>query len=471
MDAKHSGPWLYWLAGLLMTVLAFGARAETYAVDWPAELARAESQPERFAVARAVHIDARGDGHWSRDGLQAVWRIELQVPGARSLSFHASSLQLPADASLSYGGRRISAADLDGADYWSSAESGEQLNLELRLPLTATAAFELRIDQLQAGFRDPQAAPVAAKSADTCTINFSCSARNDALLWGQSVVAITVLNAISCTATLVNNSNQDGRPYLLTASHCRKLNGVLADAQQAAASMRVYWNAVTACDSALAEVGSAAQQISSGAEHRAEASDVWLVELKAPPPTGANPYWAGIDASDQPASGELTGIHHGGRLARQIAWSRGGLQSMLVSVPLLGALPIWEVFAELGAAASGSSGSALFASGGRVVGVLSLSSSCESDPMPSLYYSRLGPAWNGNGSSAGSLRPWLDPANLGNQIPPKAASGASSSGSGGSTISYSAPADAGGGGGGLGLAALLPLLLGAWRRLAMNKAV
>lgn len=452
----------HWALGLLLATLTLGARAETYALDWDQELAKAAAEPERYAIARPVSIDATRDGRWSRDGEQAVWRMELTVPGAQSLAFHASQLGLPAQASLSVGAQRLTAAEAGGGDYWSRPQAGDQLSLEARMPLLAAAGYSLRIDQLQAGFRDPQAsapAALSAKAGSACAINFSCSARNAALEWGQSVVAITVLNAIGCTATLVNNSLQDGRPYLLTASHCRQLNGVRGDPQAAAASVQVYWNAVSPCGSELAAASSSAQESSSGAYHRAESSDVWLLELKNPPPAGAKPYWAGIDASDQPASGELTGIHHGGRLARQIVWGSSAPTLTVLGLSI-GELPVWKMLSELGAAAAGSSGSALFVGGGKVVGVLSASSNCDAYPLPSLYYSRLAPAWTGDGSSGGSLRPWLDPANLGRQIPAKSGGAGASTGSssGGSTVA-DAPGSGQGGGGAPGLLLLLPMLL------------
>ena len=450
-----------WALGLLLALLSLGARAETYALDWDQELARAATEPERYAIAKPVAIDAARDGHWSREGTQAVWRMDLQVPGAQSLAFHAGQLRLPDQASLRIGEQALTASDLGGGEYWSRPQTGDSLRLEARMPLLAASSYVLRIDQLQAGFRDPQsAAPKAinAKAGSACAINFSCSAQNEALEWGQSVVAITVLNAIGCTATLVNNSLQDGRPYLLTASHCRQLNGVRGDPQAAAASVQVYWNAVSPCGSDLAAASSVAQETSSGAYHRAESSDVWLLELKSAPPAGAKPYWAGIDASDQPASGELTGIHHGGRMARQIVWGSSPPTLTILGLSI-GDLPVWKMLSELGAAATGSSGSALFVGGGKVVGVLSASSNCDAYPLPSLYYSRLGPAWSGDGSSSGSLRPWLDPSNLGRQIPAKSGTGGTTgSGSGGSTVA-DAPGSGEGGGGGLGLLSLLPMLL------------
>lgn len=460
MDIQTKSNRWYWGLGLLLSGLALDALAETYTVDWDRELAQAAAEPARYAIARPVTIDALRDGHWSREGEQAVWRMELEVPGAQSLAFHASALQLPEQASLEIGASTVTAADLAGEDYWSLPQPGSSLTLVARMPLLAANRYALRIDQLQAGFRDPLAAPaVSAKAGSACAINFSCSAQNEALEWGQSVVAITVLNAVGCTATLVNNSLQDGRPYLLTASHCRELNGQRGDAQAAAASLRVYWNAVSPCGSDLAAASSVAPQTSSGANHRAESSDVWLLELKDAPPAGAKPYWAGIDASDQPASGELTGIHHGGRLARQIVWGSSPPQITVLGLSI-GNLPVWKMLSELGAASAGSSGSALFVGGGKVVGVLSASSNCDAVPLPSLYYSRLGPAWNGDGSSSGSLRPWLDPANLGRQVPAKSGTGSgSSSSSGGSTVADAPGGGQGGGGGGLGGLLLAPLLL------------
>lgn len=451
------------LVGAGWTVVA---PAQVYRVDWPAALAAAESQPQRFAVAVPAQIDALSQGLWQAEGPdRLMWRHRIEVPGALSLSFRASRLRLPEGARLRMAGIATPVAPDAEGHWWSPAAPGAVLDLELSLPRGAWPALQFQIDELQAGFRDPLAPAPAAKAASGCTVNFACSARNDALTWGQSVVAITVHNAVGCTATLVNNSGQDGRPYLLSARHCRLQDGVVDDPVRAAASLRVQWNAVSPCGETLASASSVAAQSSSGARHRADAGDVWLLELDAPPPASAQAWYAGLDASEQPPSGELTGIHHAGRMARQMVWSAGGLQSQLLDV-VLGLLPVWRMYSELGAGTAGASGSALFSQAGQVVGVLSLASGCETEPLPSLYYSRLGAAWTGDGSREGSLQAWLDPAGGGRRIPGKAAAGAAPvSSGGGSSVEHQPSAVELGGGGSLdpGLLAVL-LLLVPWRR-------
>ena len=37
---------------------------------------------------------------------------------------------------------------------------------------------------------------------------------------GQSVVLLIIDGSVGCTGTLINNTDNDGKPYLLTASHC-----------------------------------------------------------------------------------------------------------------------------------------------------------------------------------------------------------------------------------------------------------
>ena len=43
---------------------------------------------------------------------------------------------------------------------------------------------------------------------------------NDYAQWGQSVVLLIIDGSVGCTGTLINNTDNDGTPYLLTASHC-----------------------------------------------------------------------------------------------------------------------------------------------------------------------------------------------------------------------------------------------------------
>lgn len=441
---------VWWAISAVMTLAPLAGKAgwwpeRTLRVDWPAVTQAGE--PGRFAVALPQRIET-GDGIWTEEGTEAVWRLDLVVPGARSLAVSTDRLHLPPGAVLQVGAQALSAAP---TRWWSHHQPGERLHLEVRLPRAWRSAFVPGIDEVQAGFRDPETASVLAKADDGCTVNFSCAASEAQQQWAQGVVALQVMNQVSCTGTLVNNSAGDGRALLLTAAHCHRVNGAVVDAAQAATSMRVFWNASSACGGTLARADSGAR--TEGAVHRAEYADSWLVELANPPPAAANAWWAGFDAGEAPMTGGVVGIHHAGGLARQLLSAAEAPRATVLD-GLFGSvygLLAWRVAPPVGSAASGASGSALLDASGRVLGTLSTGSACSATARSTLNYARLSQAWDGDGSRAGSLKPWLDPAATGRQLAGKRyafGSTASAPVAEAATTSSAAASGSGAGGGG-----------------------
>src|SRR5262245_32620175 len=90
--------------GLALLALAASAWAvpveDVLDVDLEPAIAEAMTRPERFAVDVAHVADFKHDGTWVRAGGVSTWRYKVRIPGAVSMSFHASTWQLPAGASL-----------------------------------------------------------------------------------------------------------------------------------------------------------------------------------------------------------------------------------------------------------------------------------------------------------------------------------------------------------------------------------
>lgn len=65
---------------------------------------RSEPTPaERFAPNAPVQLTL-ADGEWSDAGSERVWRLRLTVAEARTMSFHAAQVSLPAGSQLSVAG-------------------------------------------------------------------------------------------------------------------------------------------------------------------------------------------------------------------------------------------------------------------------------------------------------------------------------------------------------------------------------
>lgn len=405
------------LAWLLL--ISAAAQASVLSLN-PQHIAeRQQLAPDDFAENLPLALDAQQAGEWRLQGETLIWVDQITVDGALALALEMETLRLPEGASLAVGAERWQ-GPLQRAHLFTRHQAGDQLQLRAELPRAAASAFVLRIAAVQAAYRDPLAImpPPHAKAGDPCQLNAACEADAQIQRWGSGVVALQVLNTTTCTGTLMNNSAEDGRLYLLTARHCYA-NTSGADPVRAAASLRVAWNAVTPCGNALSSAWRGDSLVTSGAQHRAEYGDAWLVELDSAPPESLKPWYAGFDVSDQPPMGGVVGLHHGGALQRQLLASPKQPEAMrlvqqLPSIDLLA----WRVVPQLGAALPGASGSPLFDQSGHLLGTLSAGSSC-SALAPQVMYARLSQAWHGDGTAKGSLQAWLDPRGRGASLPGK----------------------------------------------------
>ena len=478
---RHSFSIRALLRGAVALLLAAGASSTAQAAT-RSQLAldpltvslREQQSPSLFAEPLPLTLDASREGEWRLSGDTLEWRHEITVDGAVSLALEIAALDLPAGASLSIGAQHWQ-GPLQRHRLFTQHQPGRVLSLLARLPRGQSQAFALRLAEVQAGFREPSAsaASFVAKAASACTVNAACSTDAALQQWAGAVVAITIGNSATCTGTLMNNSSGDGRPYLLTAKHCYTTTGG-TDPVRAAASLRMAWNAVTPCGTPLASAWGIGTPVTEGAQHRAEYGDAWLVELNTRPPESVAPWYAGFDARDQVPSGELVGLHNGNGLQRQLLSTRSAPRLTRNVADFLGGFQLlgWGFSPQQGAAAPGASGSSLFDAEGHVIGTLSTGITCEAGT-PQVTYARLAQAWAGDGSPAGSLRPWLDPTNSGQAIAGKSFSVPA--------IVPSVPtvpaapstpaAGAAGGGGGFGLPLLLGLLLaGSWRAALRRQA-
>jgi hypothetical protein len=221
--------------------------------------------PERFAVDVAHAIDVDHAGEWIVDGGTAEWRYLVQIPGASSLSLHATRARLPASAVLTVrAGDNVHtyrAADTNDGGLWSRILKGDTLDLALTVPAGQRVLVSFDVESFQAGFRrlddelargDEPSRRVTIQSAseqshDSCVQNHACNVTTANSGPGKATVAVVVRNTTTCTGTLLNDSLGDKKPYVLTARHCQNSDGALGS-PPARSDVSIYWNAVTTLD-------------------------------------------------------------------------------------------------------------------------------------------------------------------------------------------------------------------------------
>ena len=340
-------------------------------VDVEALLAEDASQeaagikgPWRFGVNHAAELDLTTHGTWSTlaNGLR-IWRITLQCPGALSMNIAFTDYVIPdggrvfvynrnrqwlgAFTQESSGGRTELGVDI---------LPGSELTVEYQEPAATAGMGRLRIGRITHGYRDPGGAMKDLGDSGNCNNNTICPEGDP---WQQQIssVAMIVVNGSgSCTGQLINNCNNDGTPYFLTANHCLVGN-------VGSWVFRFNWESPTCSPTAN---GPTNQSVSGASVlENSTASDVALLQLNTAPPAAYNVYYSGWDASGAAPSG-TTCIHHPSGDIKKISFD--------TDAPAQGSFfgaQCWHILDwEDGTTEGGSSGSGLWNPDGRLIGQL-----------------------------------------------------------------------------------------------------
>lgn len=368
--------------------------------------ALAPAPRERGPLAFASAIDyplGLADGAWENEGEPSVWRSRIRSPGAKLLALRFATLTLPEGAELwlyDPDGRLLQgpyrSADVGGDGHlWTAYVRGEQVVLELRVPVAQASKVQLALSQVFHGFLDPRAA-ITAKSGD-CNIDVVCPQGDDWRDEIRSVVRLTYQRGnflYFCTGTLVNNLREDETPFVLSAYHC----GFDSNNDQ---SVVAYFNYQT--HSCGGNPDGSESQTLSGATFldRDSRSDFALLQLARDPPVSFAPYFAGWNADDEVAGSGAT-LHHPGGDEKRISLYDRPLERVEAHIDGQ-AVSAWEVNWSEGTTEQGSSGAGLWDQDHYIVGVLSGGNASCDNINGEDYYGRLELAW------VSGLRELLDP--------------------------------------------------------------
>lgn len=382
----------------------------------------------RVAVGNIVHASAERDGVWETlPGGDRLWRLTVQSPNATDLRFGFSRFRVPQGVTLhvldearhGYDGAYTSADSTPDGQLWLAPVSGDALTLELHVPAgVALTADAVVLSTVGSGYRNVNelGGPglFGAGQSGVCNIDVVCPLGDD---YRDEIRAVAKFYFQSggtylCTGTLVNNTEQDLKPYFLTANHC-------ISTQPEATSMSLIWNYES--PSCGQHGGGSTSQTQAGGGtlrmHRADV-DVALVELNNLPPTAYGVYYAGWDASGVVPAGSI-GIHHPSGWVKAITEDNNGLTTMNSCIGS-GSSTHWRTGAPYaqGTTEGGSSGSAIVVPSGDatghqnlIIGTLSGGSALCAGSVPNSGYDCYGKfsvAWEG-ASAATRLKDWLDP--------------------------------------------------------------
>ncbi|MDR1258498.1 MAG: T9SS type A sorting domain-containing protein [Tannerellaceae bacterium] len=359
-----------------------------------------------------------------------VWRLGIRSHGALSINVLFTEYELPEGAQVFlYNSSRTHV--LGAFNHLNNSTmgllpvspvEGDELIVEYIEPAVPAFSGRLTIGEVNHGYRPLLKGyePGDNRSDYACMASPACFGEDrEYALISRSVVLLTIDGVTACTGVMVNNTLNDGKPYLLTASHCLNKNfGVTSPDYEAVAGRIVCFFNYTSptCDSLIR--GTEEMSVSS-AIYRAvnEKSDMALLELAEAPPAYYQPYYAGWTIEERGDKPPYAGIHHPRASVKRINICEDRLRMRTFSIKEMDfySNSHWNValWSE-GSTDGGSSGSPLFDSSHRLTGYLSGGASTCFAPEDD-YYVAFSKAWAPSDNASEQLKIWLDPAGNGSQ--------------------------------------------------------
>ncbi len=363
-----------------------------------------------FAHKFFVNLNPHNSGiNFTTDNNIKVWRVGIRSSKAYSLNILFSKFNLPEGAQLFVYNSDQSVV-LGSYTHLNNSDinmlpiqpiEGDEVVVEYQEPIGASFEGEVEIGEVNHDFRGIFRATEPRDPAQNCHPNLVCYPED--IEPGSGVVAIIINGRTYCTASLINNVESDGVPYLITATHC--LNN---DYSTSFLSNRKYdlvagnivaffgYNSPN-CDKDIR--GNVQMTMASlDSVFVSERHDISLLRFKEMPPVEYQPYYLGWNASSSNNQTPYHGIHHPNGGIKKVA-----IEEDALSIGSFGTHPPynmepqahWAVRAwDVAATEGGSSGSPLLDNKKRIVGTLTGGESyCSSPKGPDLYAS-LNKVWN-----------------------------------------------------------------------------
>jgi hypothetical protein len=369
----------------------------------------------RFAKSFDVSINPENSGEWteSSDGTK-IWRVGIRSRGAYSLNVIFDRYHIPDGAQLFIytpdkdkilGAFNANNEKLSG-DFAVRPIPGEEIIVEYNEPFDASFKGELNICSVNHDYKNAFGDRPLGESG-LCNTDVYCPTAEVRKKEKQAVVRLIIRGEEICTGTLVNNSDEDKTPYLLTAGHCIE-GGV--DANRTI----FYFNYESPdCGQGSGSLDGYVDQTLSGAtlKARSDSLDFALIELDDIPPHDYRPYYVGWDRTENIPS-STSSVHHPQGDVKKVAFDNDppsiGTYSSKFLPNAFWLIKEWDE----GTTEEGSSGGALFNQDGLIVGTLTGGLASCINPVND-YFSMVNKQWDYYSNSAQQLKTWLDPVNSG----------------------------------------------------------
>ncbi len=366
--------------------------------------------PWRFGVEIPANIDFLSTGRWDIIGNTAICKLEISSPNAVSINLNYSVFKLVPKAKLfifdekktEVLGAFTSENNSKDGTFATNLIYSNKIILQYEVPIDSKEVSEIVISGIVHGYRSLKSGLKNFGASGLCNRNVIC----DSTLWQDDARSVVMLltsgNTRYCSGALVNNTKNDGTPYVLSAFHC----------SVGANSIFMFNYFSPQCGTSID--GNTTQTIS-GCQIKASntTSDFILVKLNSTPPLAYKPFYAGWNA-DTLASYSSTGIHHPRGDVKKISHDYDPAVS---SGYYNAGNDHWKIKDwDLGTTEPVSSGSPLFDHNHRIIGQLhGGNAACGNDFQD--YYGKFTLSWDlvANDTTR-QLKYWLDPDSSGTKI-------------------------------------------------------
>jgi len=377
----------------------------------------------RFAVSIEAEIDFAKAGTWlTLDDGSSICRLAISVHEAQALIMYYNTFILPKGGKLyiyntdktQVIGAFTHQTNTKRGAYATEMITGETTIFEYHAPIGISERPQIKIEEVGFVYRTV-ANERAFGDAGSCEVNIKCP-EGDA--WQDQARGITRIIvkqggfSVWCTGSLVNNTNFDGKPYLLTADHC----GPNATPTQYNQWIFYFRYEGDECANPTTDttfnnytiIGCSKIAAAGGAGFE---SDFKLVLLNDVIPENYQPYFNGWSTIDETSETGVTIHHPQGDVKKISTYTASLISTNWGNVPNTHWRVIWAATeTEWGVTEGGSSGSPIFNADGLIIGQLTGGdASCINQSGPD-YYGKFSHSWHLTGSADSTkLKPWLDP--------------------------------------------------------------
>lgn len=372
--------------------------------------------PWRFGHNNYTSLNLNNSGSWiETSNGSKIWRVVISCEEALTVNLTFSETLIPNGNELYvYNPEKDFILGSFNENHIYKGELGTELIpgntvvVEYFIP-NGNSLGSVNISTVTHGYRTAnEFAEKAFGSSGSCNMNANCP---DGASWvneRNSVVMLVSGSSGFCTGALINNTLNDGTPYVLTANHCysNPTNWIF----------RFNWQSEN-CNNPSGQPSFVSL---SGATLRSRRTptDFCLVEItggldNGTVPASYSPFFSGWDnTGDIPTS--TVCIHHPAGDIKKLAFDDDAA-SVSQSMGSTEAGSTWTVQWDRNTTTEGgSSGSPLFDQNHRIIGQLwGGGASCQNLNSPD-YYGRVSKSWEPTGSNTtNQLKHWLDPNSAG----------------------------------------------------------